>query len=80
MINENIHEKSKPMIIPKPNKNENNYETSLFRNTNMTTTRQLSKNCFDPTSGSPPNRFMEKLQYRINLYSSSSSSSSSIKN
>jgi hypothetical protein len=73
MINENIHEKSKPMIIPKPNKNQNNNETSSFRNITGTT-HQLSKSCFDPTNGSPPNMFMEKLQYRIRLYSSSSSS------
>lgn len=32
----------------------------------------LSKNYFDPISSSPPNKFMEKLEKRINIYSKGS--------
>lgn len=28
----------------------------------------LNKNCFDPSSGSPPNNFMEKLHNRMSAY------------
>jgi 5'-3' exonuclease len=39
---------------------------------NYITEYSLSKSYFDPISSSPPNKFMEKLEKRINIYSKGS--------
>jgi hypothetical protein len=36
----------------------------------------LKENFFDPSKSSPPNEFLKKLQQRMNIYNSSSASSS----
>ena len=51
--------------ILKPN-DYNNYFTEY----------SLSKSYFDPISSSPPNKFMEKLEKRINIYSKGSNNKS----
>lgn len=52
-------------VILKPN-TYNNYFTEY----------SLSKSYFDPISSSPPNKFMEKLEKRINIYSKGSNNKS----
>lgn len=43
---------------------------------NYFTEYSLSKSYFDPISSSPPNKFMEKLEKRINIYSKGSNNKS----
>ena len=43
---------------------------------NYFTEYSLSKGYFDPISSSPPNKFMEKLEKRINIYSKGSNNKS----
>lgn len=56
-----------------PSKSERN--TAILKPSNYNnyiTEYSLSKSYFDPISSSPPNKFMEKLEKRINIYSKGS--------
>ncbi len=39
-----------------------------FKEANSVGECSLTHNCFDPTSGSPPNNFIMKLQNRMSAY------------
>ena len=60
-----------------PYKSETN--TAMLKSNahnNYLTEYSLSKSYFDPISSSPPNKFMEKLEKRINIYSKGSNNKS----